>query len=149
MASFLQPNSVVQSEPQAQSRLRGRGGDFHCSLGVAAENLQPSFLYHTPAQGCLKNRITLFFHPFNKYLVNTCDGPGSVLGLRTEWKPNTIRTLLSWSWCSGGHRKQRSNQIHKGNLRLQGLCAKENSRTQREYKVGKQRTSAEVGGRPL
>lgn len=54
---------------------------------------------------CCKNQVRLFFEPFNKFLVNTCDGPGTVLGLRTQWEPNSVKISLSWSWYSGGHRK--------------------------------------------
>ena len=37
--------------------------------------------------------------------MNTYNGPGTVLGLRTQWERNSVKISLSWSWYSGGHRK--------------------------------------------
>lgn len=44
VASFPTPNSIGQTESQAQSRFLGRGESLHLSLGRAAKNLQPFFL---------------------------------------------------------------------------------------------------------
>lgn len=59
MASFLTPDSMGQSESQAQPRLTRTGEGLHLSLGGAAKNLQPSFLCHRGAQGCCENHVVI------------------------------------------------------------------------------------------
>lgn len=77
-----------------------------------------SFLYHTGARGCCENRVGLFFWPFSKYLVNTCDGPGTVLGAEdtVETKPNKNLSLMGLAlWQAQKIEKQINTQ---GNPRL-------------------------------